>query len=200
MVTGHPNEGRNRAAHRWRGAGPRVVVLVVVGVSLTACGASPSKGVAGLGSTTTTGRGSAAQAPVASALRFASCMRSNGVTNWPDPSSNGQAQSINHIDASSPAFQSAYNDCRKYAPGGEVGPPTPTAAQLRVALTFAQCMHKHGYPQFPEPLATAPGPDQTEFTLGQGMYFPTHGTIGVGSAAFTRAAKACGVQPFAGPP
>jgi len=176
------------------------VVLVVDAVSLTACGGSPSKGVAGLGSTTTTSPSSAAQAPVGDAVRFANCMRSNGVTNWPDPSSNGQPQSINHIDPSSPTFQRAYNACRKYAPNGEIGPPTPTAAQLRVALTFAECMHKHGFPQFPEPLATAPDPAQADFSLGQGMYFPESPQGGplnpteVHSQAFVQAAKACGVQ------
>jgi len=171
-----------------------VAALGVIAVSLTACGGSPSNGVAGLGSTTTTSASSAAQTPLAAALKYANCMRSNGVTNYPDPSISGRPRSLNQIDPNSPAFLRAYTACRKDAPKGGIGPPAPTVAQLRFALAFAQCMHKHGFPQFPEPLATAPDPDQTEFTLGQGMYFPTHGSIGVGSPAFTQAAKACGVQ------
>jgi hypothetical protein len=119
-------------------------------------------------------------------------MRSNGVTNYPDPSSNGRPQSLNHVNPSSPTFLRAYNFCRKYAPSGEGGPPSPSAAQLRAALAFAQCMRKHGFAQFPDPLATAP--DQPNFTLGRGMYFPLISTTEVGSPAFRQAANACGVQ------
>jgi hypothetical protein len=123
-------------------------------------------------------------------------MRSHGVTNYPDPSSNGQPQSIKHVDPSSPTFLRGYKACQKYLPSGEVGPPAPTAAQLSSALAFAQCMRSHGFPQFPDPLTTyGPG-----FTLGRGEYFPDISTSELQSAVFTQAAKACGVQPFAGPP
>jgi len=171
---------------------------------LAACGGSPSKGVAGLGSATSPS--SAAQAPAAGGIRFANCMRSNGVTNFPDPARGGQSQAINRIDPSSPTFLRAYDACRKYAPNGEIGPPTPTAAQLRIALAFAQCMHKHGFPQFPEPLVTAPDPAQADFSLGQGMYFPESPLGGplnpaeVHSQPFVRAAKTCGVQVATGRP
>jgi hypothetical protein len=172
------------------------VVLIVVAASLAACGGSPSKGVASLGSTTTTSPGSAGQTNIAAGLRYANCMRSNGVAHYPDPSGNGGVQTINQIDPNSPAFLRAYAACRKYAPSGGVGPPAPTAAQLRFALTFAQCMRKRGFPQFPEPLTTyGPG-----FTLGRGEYFPNISTTEIQSSEFTQAAKVCGMQPFAGPP
>ncbi len=188
MSTGQPPQ--EMTVPWWRAAGPLVAVLLVVAVSLAACGGSPSKGVAGLGSTTTTSPSSAAQAPIASALAFAECMRSNGVTNYPDPSSNGHPQSIDQIDPNSSTFLRAYKGCQKYAPNGEVGPPAPTAAQLGFALAFAQCIRKHGFPQFPDPLTTyGPG-----FTLGRGEYFPLMSTIEVQSPAFMQAAKACGVQ------
>ena len=168
MWTRHLPEGTKRTVLWWRAAGPLAVVLVAVAVSLAACGGSPSKGVAGVGSTTTTSPSSAAQTPLASAVRFANCMRSHGVTNYPDPSSNGRAQSLNQINPSSPTFQRAYTACQKYLPNGEVGPPAPTAAQLRFALAFAHCLRKHGFPQFPDPLTTyGPG-----FTLGRGSIFP----------------------------
>jgi hypothetical protein len=130
------------------------------------------------------------------AVKFAQCMRADGVTNWPDPSSSGRPQSLNQIDPNSPTFQRAYTACRKDAPRGQPGPPAPTAAQLRFALTFARCIRKHGFPQFPDPLTTyGPG-----FTLGQGMYFPVNGTYQVLSPVFMQAAKTCGVQLPSGPP
>jgi hypothetical protein len=79
----------------------------------------------------------AAQSPVADAVRYADCMRSNGVTHFPDPTSNGRQQSLNGIEPSSPAFQTAYKACRNYAPNGEGGRPEPSPADLRVALVFA---------------------------------------------------------------
>jgi hypothetical protein len=177
-----------------RAAGPLAVLLAVVAMSLAACGGSPSSGVPSRSSTTTTtSTGSAAQTPVA--LRFANCMRSNGVANYPDPSSGGRPQSLNQVDASSPTFLRAYQACRKDVPLGEDGgPPPPTAAQLRFSLAFAQCLRKHGFPQFPDPIATAPDPDQGYFTLGRGMYFPQSTPGEFGSPAFKHAAKACGVQ------
>jgi hypothetical protein len=195
MSMRHPPEGRKRTVLQWRAAGTIVVVLVVVAVSLAGCGGSPSNGVASLGSTPTTSPSSAAQTTGANALRFANCMRSNGITNYPDPSNNGRPQSLSHMDLNSPTFLRAYQACRKYAANGGVGPPAPTAAQLRAALAFAQCMRKHGFPQFPDPLTTyGPG-----FTLGRGEYFPDISTTDQ-SPAFTQAAKACGVQLPAGSP
>ena len=161
---------KNRTVQTWRAPGPLAMALIVA-VLLAGCAGSPSKGAASRGSTTTTSAGSAAQAPVAGALRFASCMRSNGVTNYPDPNNNERPLSRSQVIPSSPTFLRAYNACREFAPSGVGGPPSPTAAQLRASLAFAQCMRKHGFPQFPDPLAAAPGAS-AYFTIGRGMYFP----------------------------
>jgi hypothetical protein len=162
-------------------------VAAIVAFSLLAagCGGSPGSDVAQVGSTTT-----ATQPAVPGALRFANCMRSNGVGHYPDPSSSGRPQSLNRIDPNSPTFQTAYEACRKDLKSSGVGPPAPSAGQLRFALVFARCLRKHGFPQFPDPLTTyGPG-----FTLGRGMYFPDNSSYHVQSSAFVHAAKACGVQ------
>jgi hypothetical protein len=153
---------------------------IVLSLLASACGSSSPSQPSSAGTTDT------------QAAKFAQCMRANGVTNWPDLSSSGRPQSLNQIDPNSPALQRAYAACRKDAPSGQPGPPTPTAAQLRFALTFARCMRKHAFPQFPDPLTTyGPG-----FTLGRGEYFPDISPTELNSPAFTRAAKTCGVQPF----
>jgi hypothetical protein len=64
----------------------------------------------------------------AAGLKMASCMRSHGVPNYPD----GPITRSSGINESSPAFQRAFQTCRKYmsgagqlpAPGGQV-PVTP---------------------------------------------------------------------------
>ena len=170
---GNPPEGGERTVPEGRAAGLLAAVLAVVSLSLAACGGSPSKAVAGLRSTTITSPSSGAQSPLSVALRFASCMRAKGVTNYPDPSNNGRPQSLNQFNASSPTFLRAFQACQKYVPVGEgIGPPPPSAAELRFALAFAQCIRKHDFPQFPDPIATAEDPAQGYFTLGRGMYFP----------------------------
>jgi hypothetical protein len=116
-------------------------------------------------------------------------MRSDGVTNYPDPSSSGRPVSLNQIDPNSPLFERAYTACRKNLTSGEIGPPAPTAAQLSFALAFAHCIRKHGFPQFPDPLTTY----GSGFTLGRGEYFP-NGSYQMQSPRFVHAAKACGVQ------
>ena len=54
----------------------------------------------------------------AHALRFSQCVRSHGVTNFPDPASDGRIPDPASfgIDQGSPQFQAANQACRKYRP------------------------------------------------------------------------------------
>jgi hypothetical protein len=118
-------------------------------------------------------------------------MRANGVPNFPDPGSSGTYALPN---PTSPVFQAAQKACAKLHPAGLIlhGPAAPTAAELRAARAFAQCMRAHGLSQFPDPLTTyGPG-----FSLGRGEYFPVISQGEFQSPAFKRAAKACGVHLF----
>jgi hypothetical protein len=147
--------------------------LVVCAIALAACGSSSKPSSSGSAGT--------------QALKFAGCMRANGVPNFPDPGSNGALP-----NPFSPAFRAAKKACAKLRPVGLHlgGPAAPSAAELREARAFAQCMRVHRVPQFPDPLTTyGPG-----FTLGRGEYFPDISTTELQSPAFRRAAKACGVQ------
>ena len=168
--------------------GRLVASLAVCSIPLAACGSPPKPS----NSPTSSGPGSALR----QAVKFAECMRSNGELNYADPSSSGHTRLLNQIDPNSATFRTAYAACRKDLTSGAVGPPAPSVAQLRFALTFARCVRKHGFPQFPDPLTTyGPG-----FTLGQGMYFPDNSTYHVQAPVFVHAAKACGVQlPSGGP-
>jgi hypothetical protein len=159
-----------------------LAALAVCSIALAACGSSSKP------SSFSTARASgSAQTQAAT---FAHCMRSNGVTNYPDPSRSGRPHSLNQVDLNSPAFRTAHTACRKDLTSGQIGPPAPTAAQLGFARSFAHCIRKHGFPQFPDPLTTyGPG-----FTLGRGEYFPDNSTYQVQSPEFVHSAKFCGVQ------
>src|SRR6478736_6349940 len=87
------------------------------------------------------------------AVRFAQCMRSHGVPNFPDPTSPQQFKLYIASSEGSPAFQSAETACRHVLPGG--GSPSQSAAQRQAqtvaGLAFARCLRSHGFANFPDP-------------------------------------------------
>jgi hypothetical protein len=106
-----------------------------------------------------TGNNSTATAR-AMAVKFAECMRNNGVSGFPDPNASGQltidaVANGSSIDTNSAAFKQAMSACKNFEPPGFTGPQvTP---QLRTArLAFAQCVRDHGVPDFPDPTPNAP--------------------------------------------
>jgi hypothetical protein len=68
----------------------------------------------------------------AAALRFARCMRAHGITDFPDPQSNGDmgvtAQPGSDLAPTNPQFQSAQTACHSFLPGGGAGPPQTSAS------------------------------------------------------------------------
>jgi hypothetical protein len=78
-------------------------------------------------------------------------MRSDGVTDFPDPGSNGwPATATSAQMEDSPHFAAGFNACKHLLPAGGVSKGQQDASQL---LKFAQCMHAHGVPTYPEPNA-----------------------------------------------
>jgi len=85
----------------------------------------------------------------AQAVRFAQCIRDNGVPDFPDPDANGRFSHSIH-DKDDPALRAALEKCRDIAPGGQhenFGDP----AFVAQALAYAQCMRDNGVPNFPDP-------------------------------------------------
>jgi len=128
------------------------------------CGGSKSPGVASLGpaATTTTSGGGASQSTsppkgsTADFVKFVDCMQKHGVQ--AQLGQGGRGVSIgggpnSTANPGSPQFQAAQKACQKFLPGG--GPPTLSPAQeaqeRTELLALAQCMRKHGYPNFPDP-------------------------------------------------
>jgi hypothetical protein len=147
---------------RWRQARPRRagVLAGTVGIVLLAAacgGGSSSRGLssntggssstngpsAGSGGSSNTGGSSQAQQNLA----FAQCMRSDGVTDFPDPDHDGQFGTISAQMEDSPQFGTSYNACKHLLPVGGESKAQQDGPQL---LKFAQCMHAHGVPSYPE--------------------------------------------------
>jgi hypothetical protein len=75
------------------------------------------------------------QQAMAAALKFAACMRANGVPNYPDPTSGnggGVSNSIagSGVDPNSPAFKRAEKKCGSPVPGGGAAPTGSGSGQV----------------------------------------------------------------------
>ena len=124
-----------------------VVAIAAVSLLAAGCGSSNS-------STSSDASGSGApqtQAQVqqenAELVRFADCIRSHGVSNFPDPTD------PHAFKQASPAFGSAMTACQHLLPNrGQHSQPTPPSpAQTAALLAFARCLRGHGFPHFPDP-------------------------------------------------
>lgn len=149
-------------------------------LALAACGGG-SPNASSTTSTTTLGGGSSSSGVPSSVLkqdlRYAKCMRSHGVTNFPDPSANasGGAKSITEsgINPNSPTFQAANGVCQKYQPSSGNATQGPTSQANARQLKFALCMRKHGVTNFPEPSANSGGGPQSVTEYGIDPNSPT---------------------------
>jgi hypothetical protein len=76
-------------------------------------------------------------------------MRSHGVPNFPDPTSQGDLN-ITGIDPNSTQFRVAQATCQRLGAG--VAPShAQQTLQHEQLLQFAACMRAHGEPSFPDP-------------------------------------------------
>jgi len=136
---------------------PRRLVIVLlagaVGLAPTACGSATT-------SSTTTRSAAAAHAQ---AVRFADCMRSHGVTNFPDPTPGTASYPTVPGNTQSPGFGSAEQACGHYVPQSTGSQsvsqanfsPAKVAQMQAQAIAMARCLRAHGVPQFPDPKYTA---------------------------------------------
>jgi hypothetical protein len=123
-----------------------LALVVMVGL-ISACGSSAPAASGGGGNNTA--------ANAQKAVKFAECMRSNGVSEFPDPGASGKftidgVVNGSSLDPSAPAFKQAISACKDLEPAGFMGgkrsPP-----QMEAALKFAQCMRENGVKDFPDP-------------------------------------------------
>lgn len=164
---GRPGQEHEHHKRPWRWRVGLLAVLGAMALAVTACGGGSSgPGVAGgsSSSTTTAASGSGSSG----GLALAKCMRSHGVSNFPDPNSSGgiDVNGANGIDPSSPQYQAAMKSCQSLLGGG-----MSAAQQQQVygaELKYSACMRTHGEPNFPDPQPPKSGPVINQNTAGQG--------------------------------
>jgi hypothetical protein len=123
-----------------------LVALIEAGCSTSPAANSPAASVPG--------------SNLSQGVKFAQCMRSNGISNFPDPPSSGQftidaIANGSGVDTTSAVFQQALVACKALEPAGFTG-TTRSAQQQDAALKFAECVRANGVPDFPDPTADGP--------------------------------------------
>jgi hypothetical protein len=128
-----------------------LATLAMLAVIVAGCG----NGSAGTGDSAATSGGNSTAATREKAVKFAECMRANGVRAFPDPDATGAltidaVANGSSLDTSSAAFEQALNACKDLEPPGFTGHER-NAQEQSAALKFAQCIRDSGVKDFPDP-------------------------------------------------
>jgi len=135
-------------------------VVAVAAFSLLAagCGGASSPAVATVSTSTSSARQAATGTHATGLVAFASCMRSHGVPNFPDPTASGGIPKPAVVSAFEKVSQSqgarAQNACNHLLPAGGLSGQavqTITPQDRQDYLKAAACMRSHGFPNFPDP-------------------------------------------------
>jgi hypothetical protein len=167
------------------GALLRRVVLgafALVGLVLLASACSGGSGGSGVAQSGAGGTNSPSPSPSSggSALAYSRCMRDHGVSDFPDPNSNGEINDPK-LEEPSDVVAKAQDACEDLAPEGEPADSGKQAAATEKVLAYSQCMRDHGISGFPDPV-----PDP-----GGGWIIPKNGAYDPRDPAVKQADQAC---------
>ena len=87
------------------------------------------------------------------AVKFAECMRANGVPHFPDPGSKGETNF--GVDVTREVWLKAVDACKALKPPGALSSKR-TPKEQSASLRFAQCVRDHGVKDFPDPVNGEP--------------------------------------------
>jgi hypothetical protein len=127
-----------------------LAALAMLALIVAGCSNAPAE--------TSTGNNTAANHE--KAVKFAECMRDNGVSEFPDPDASGKLTidgvvNGSPLDPSSPAWKKAIIACKDLEPPGFTGDKR-SPEQQKAALKFAQCVRDNGVKDFPDPTPDGP--------------------------------------------
>jgi hypothetical protein len=87
------------------------------------------------------------------AVKFAECMRANGVPHFPDPDPKGDYNF--GVDVTREVWLKAVDACKALKPPGALSSKR-TPKEQSASLRFAQCVRDHGVKDFPDPVNGEP--------------------------------------------
>jgi hypothetical protein len=129
--------------------------MVVLISALSGCSSSNAPAA----TSTSSGGGNNIAATHEQAVKFAECIRDNGVTEFPDPDASGTfaygIKAGSSLDPSTAAWKKAIGACKDLEPPGALGGKASPQEQ-KARLKFAQCMRDNGVQDFPDPTNSGP--------------------------------------------
>jgi hypothetical protein len=133
---------------------PDAFALIALIAVISGCGSSSPA------ATSPRSGGNSTLAHAQKGVKFAECMRSHGVSNFPDPGASGKltidaVANGSSLDTSTPAFTQAISACKALEPAGFTGSKR-SSQQQQAALKFAQCIRANGVKDFPDPIPNGP--------------------------------------------
>jgi hypothetical protein len=109
-------------------------------------------GCGGSGDPKSSSSNSNANSTLERAVKYAQCMRENGVTNFPDPDKNGKfVIAAGGPNQNLPQFKRAKQACKSQEPPGLQDNPAEIAQAQKEWLKWSQCMRRNGIPDMPDP-------------------------------------------------
>jgi hypothetical protein len=125
--------------------------LAMVALTIVGCSNEPAEN----------GNAGNANAGQEQAVKFAECMRDNGVSEFPDPDASGELTidgvlNGSSLDPNAPAWKEAIGACKDLQPPGFTGDENVSDEEQEVRLEFAQCMRDNGVEDFPDPAKDDP--------------------------------------------
>ncbi|MFD4510166.1 hypothetical protein [Streptomyces sp. NPDC058457] len=166
-------------------AGPVLVAVSAAAAGILLAGCSSDSDTAASSSTT-----AASLTGYQRALAHAKCMRSNGVSNYPDPKGDSSGHVMiepgSGVDTTSQTYQKAEEKCQSLLPQGLTGGAAPGGSSgsldSKKVAAWAACVRSHGVPKFQDPKVS--GTQMIIDPIASGIPSP-------GDATFAKATAAC---------
>jgi hypothetical protein len=123
-----------------------LALVALLGLIGAGCGSNAPSATGPANSTGTVARTNATGQD--KTVKFADCMRANGVPHFPD--ANAKGEFVFGIDVTPAVWARAVNACKALQPPGTLSAKR-TPQQQTASLRFAQCMRENGVKDFPDP-------------------------------------------------
>jgi len=128
-----------------------LAVLAMVTLIGAGCGSNAPAETGAAGSSGAAGHKQATDRD--KAVKFAECMRANGVSNFPDPNASGEF--VYGVSVSPAVFKQAVDACKDLQPPGTLSSKR-TSKQQSATLRLANCVRANGVKDFPDPVNGEP--------------------------------------------
>jgi hypothetical protein len=133
------------------------LALIAMVALISACGSTAPASTGSGGTNAPAGTGSSGGNSTASkrekAVKFAECVRENGVSDFPDPNAAGEF--VYGASVTPAVFDKAVGACKALQPPGSLSAER-SPEQQKDGLKLAQCMRENGVSDFPDPVNGQP--------------------------------------------